>query len=93
MLKVWKGSETSHHLGDDCQNFLQHLGTISGLLAVSNASAATIPTGAMEKYLPGQFVPMVVNYYFIDTLHVSLQALDHWRAAKSSKTDFTSRAL
>ena len=33
----------SHHLGDKRQNFLQHLGIISCLLAISNTSAATIP--------------------------------------------------
>ena len=41
MLLVWKRSETSHHLGDECQNFLQHWRIVSHFLTISSASAAT----------------------------------------------------
>ena len=41
MLLVWKRSETSHHLGDKRQNFLQHQRVVSRFLAISRASAAT----------------------------------------------------
>ena len=47
----------------------------------------------MAKDVPRQLVPVVVNYYFIDTLHVSYEINRSSRpleAAKSSKTDFTS---
>ena len=31
----------------------------------------------MAKDVPGQLVPVVVNYYFIDTLHALFEAIDH----------------
>ena len=39
----------------------------------------------MAKDVPRQLVPVVVNYYFIDTLHVSYEALDHWRQLNRPK--------
>ena len=41
MLLVWKRSETSHHLGDERQIFLQHQRIVSRFLAISSVSAAT----------------------------------------------------
>jgi len=51
MLSVWKGFETSHHLGEERQNFLQYLVIVLCLSAISNASAATIPiNNGLERW-------------------------------------------
>ena len=42
----------------------------------------------MIKGVPGQLVPVVVNYYFINTLHALFEALDHldhWRQLNHPK--------
>ena len=46
-----------------------------------------------DKDVPGQMVPMIVNYYFIDTPNALFKALEHaLEAAKSSKNNFTLHA-
>ena len=79
MLLVWKRSETSHHLGDERQNSLQHQRIVSRFLAISSASAATTIINyklklwqIMAKDVPGRLVAAVVNYCFIHGFHSSL---------------------
>ena len=49
MLLVWKRSETSHYLGDERKDFLQHQRIVSRFLAISSTSAATTITNYKLK--------------------------------------------
>ena len=67
MLLVWKGSETSHHLGDKRQNYLQWA-ELTTMVHINYSY-----TRMMKKDMPRHLAPVVIKYYFIQDLHVSLK--------------------
>ena len=73
MLLVWKGSETSHHLGGKYQNYLQRAEFYHTFSLFKELLQPQWTSIILYNDVPRHLAPVVVKYYFIQDLHTSLK--------------------